>query len=80
MIYEVYKVEVKPFGEGKERKVMILQGEGQQNTEERVTMWSNHPDYQQVEVGQKYDWNMKKEDSGTPIPAHPGRTMLIVLF
>jgi len=72
MLYEIYKVEEVPFANGtKVRKQMVLQGDGQQNTEERVTLWSNHPDYVGAVVGAKFDWVMKKEDSGNPIPAHP---------
>ena len=58
---------------GKELKKLTLLPEGQQNTEPRVTMWSTHPDFNSVVAGGEVSGVLEKKDSGTPIPAHPGK-------
>lgn len=69
-IIEVSEITVTP--KGKELKKLILKGEGQNHLEERVTMWSDSPHWN-CKVGDEITATVDKKDSGTPIPAHPGK-------
>ena len=71
--FKVIDVEEQTTTGGKELKKLTLLPEGQQNTEPRVTMWSDHPDFNNVVAGGEVSGVLEKKDSGTPIPAHPGK-------
>jgi len=68
-VIEVSEITVTP--NGKELKKLTLKGEGQSHLEERVTIWSDHPLFNTLAVGQEISATIDKKDSGTPIPAHP---------
>jgi len=60
----------------KERKELVLKAEEAQNEEPRVTLWDNHPQYEEAKVGFEISGTLEKKDSGTPIPAHPEKNFV----
>lgn len=73
MKYKVYEMEEAVTRNGKPFKKCVLKGEGQQNTEPRVMVWSDFPDFEKVREGAVVEGHIEKKDSGVPIPAHPNR-------
>ena len=74
--FKVIDVEEQTTTGGKELKKLTLLPEGQQNTEPRVTMWSDHPDFNSVVAGGEVSGVLEKKDSGIPIPEHPGKNYI----
>tara|TARA_Y100000310_G_scaffold340486_1_gene436427 strand:+ start:544 stop:882 length:339 start_codon:yes stop_codon:yes gene_type:complete len=73
MQYKVYECEEQVTKTGKKLKKLVLKVEGQENTEPRVTLWEDHPEYAQAAAGGTINGVLEKKDSGVPIPAHPGK-------
>ena len=73
MQYKIYECDTVVSKNGKEFKKLVLKAEGQENTEPRVTLWSDHPQYAEAKSGGTINGTLEKKDSGTPIPAHPGK-------
>lgn len=71
MLYKIYECEVQTTKTGKELKKLVLKADDQENTEPRVTLWDNHPEYENAKVGGTINGTLDKKDSGIPIPAHP---------
>ncbi len=71
MQYKIYELDTVMSKNGKEFKKMVLKAEDATHTEERVTMWDNHPEYTTAKAGGTINGDLEKKDSGTPIPAHP---------
>jgi len=80
MLYKIYECEEKVTPNGKKLKKLVLKADGQENTEPRVTLWSNHPQYEEAQAGGTINGLLEKKDSGTPIPGRSGnyinRTLL----
>ncbi len=78
--FKVVDFEAQTTTGGMELKKLTLLPEGQQNTEPRVTMWSDHPDFNNVVAGGEVSGVLEKKDSGTPIPGrgrnYVNRTLL----
>ena len=75
-VIQVSEITVTPTG--KELKKLILKGENQSHLEERVTFWRENQFedkelWNNITVGQEIQGTVDKKDSGTPIPAHPGK-------
>lgn len=68
MQYKVYEVEAKVTPNGKHLKKLVLQGEGKQYPDKMVTMWSDHPLFGSVAVGQTIDVELDVKDSTKPNP------------
>lgn len=68
MNYKVYELEDKTTASGKALKKLVLQGEGKQYPDKNVTMWSDHPLFGTVAVGQSIDVELDVKDSTTPNP------------
>lgn len=68
MNYKIYECESKTTASGKELKKLVLQGEGKQYPDKNVTMWSDHPLFATVAVGQTIDVELDIQDSTTPNP------------
>jgi len=66
--YKVYECELKVTQTGKELKKLILQGEGKQYPDKNVTMWSDHPLFQTIAVGQEHELDLDIKDSKVPNP------------
>lgn len=45
-------------------------------TEPRVTVWEDSPLFSSIKNDAEIDGYIKKEDSGTPIPAHPNKNYI----
>lgn len=71
MIYKIRECEELVTPNGKKYKKMVLKSDDQQNEEPRVTVWSDHPEYEASRVGGTINGTIQKKDSGTPIPSHP---------
>ena len=80
MQYKVYECEEQVTKTGKKLKKLVLKVEGQENTEPRVTLWEDHPEYAQAAAGGTINGVLEKKDSGVPIPAHPGKIMSTELY
>lgn len=76
MEYKIYEMEELSKKDGGKYKKLLLKAEGQENTEPRVTLWDNHPEYAQAVAGGTINGTLEKKDSGTPIPAHPGKNYI----
>lgn len=77
MKYKIYECEtLMGKNSGKEFKKLVLKAEGQENTEPRVTLWDNHPQYAEAKSGGTINGTLEKKDSGTPIPAHPEKNYI----
>lgn len=68
MKYKVYELEDKVTGGGKALKKLVLQGEGKQYPDKNVTMWSDHPLFSTIAVGQTIEAEIQVTDSKTPNP------------
>jgi hypothetical protein len=68
MNYKVYELEDKTTASGKALKKLVLQGEGKQYPDKNVTMWSDHPLFDSVAVGQSIDVEIDVKESTTPNP------------
>lgn len=71
MLYKIYEVEEVVTKTGKPMKRCVLKGEGQENSEPRVAVWDNFPDFDKIVVGGTVNGIIDKKDSGIPIPTHP---------
>lgn len=71
MLYKIYEVEEAVTKAGKPMKRCVLKGENQENTEPRVAVWDNFPDFDKIVAGGTVRGIIDKKDSGIPIPAHP---------
>ena len=71
MQYKIRECEELVTPNGKKYKKMVLKSDDQQNEEPRVTLWSDHPEYEKATVGGTINGTMQKKDSGKPIPSHP---------
>jgi len=76
MKYKVYEVEELVTRTGKPYKKCVLKGEGQENSEPRVAVWNDFPDYEKIVAGAEINAYIEKVDSGTPIPAHPNKNYI----
>lgn len=65
-------MEVKATSTGKNPKKVTLESESG-STEPRTTIWEDDPSYESAIVGAYIEGTIDKKDSGTPIPAHPGK-------
>ncbi len=68
MKYKVYEVEDKMTQSGKALKKLVLQGEGKQYPDKNVTLWNNHPLFEEIAPGQTIDVEIDVQDSTTPNP------------
>lgn len=71
MKWKVIEVEDLVTKTGKPMKKCTLLGDGHERTEPRVAIWENFPEFDKVLKDATINGDLKKEDSGTPIPAHP---------
>ena len=70
-MYEVLKIEERSWekdGETNTMKSLMLEKEGSQYPTKNVALWSSHPDYNDVELGKKYDWKLDEKESTTKNP------------
>lgn len=65
--YKVYECEQKKTSTGKDLKKLVLQGEGDKYPLKNVTMWSNHPLFGEITVGQTVELEIEEKD-GAPNP------------
>lgn len=72
MKFQVYVVEQSYTKSGKSLKRMVLQGEGKQYPDKGVTMWEDHPLFNEVAPGQTIDVELDVKDSDKPNPNAPG--------
>lgn len=73
MKYKVYEVEEKTTATGKELKKVVLQGEGSQYPDRNVTVWKDHPQYDEFIAGAEVQGSIwKQEQEGTKNP-HNGK-------
>ncbi len=68
MNYKVYECEESTTKTGKSLKKLVLQGDGKQYPDKNVTMWSDHPLFNVVAVGQTIDVELDVKDSTVPNP------------
>lgn len=68
MNYKVYECEEIMTSTGKALKKLVLQGEGKQYPDKNVTMWADHPLYEDTVAGQTIDVELDVKDSTTPNP------------
>lgn len=68
MKYKVYECEDKTTTTGKALKKLVLQGEGKQYPDKNVTMWANHPLFEEIAAGQTIDVELDVKDSKEPNP------------
>ena len=73
MKYKVREVELLAKKDGGEYKKLVLKADDSPNEEPRVTLWDNHPEYENAIVGAYISGFLEKKQSDTPIPAHPGK-------
>lgn len=66
--YKVYEVEERMTPNGKALKKLVLQGEGKQYPDKNVTMWANHPLFEETISGSTIDVEIDVQDSKTPNP------------
>lgn len=66
--FKVYEVDARMTGTGKELKKLVLQGEGKQYPDKNVTMWSDHPLFNEIAPGQEIEAELLVEESKTPNP------------
>jgi hypothetical protein len=66
--YKVYEVEDRMTAGGKALKKLVLQGEGKQYPDKNVTMWADHPLFEDIAVGQSVELEIEVKDSTTPNP------------
>lgn len=74
--FKVIEVELKSTPNGKNLKKVTLKGEEQDHLEPRVTIWENHPEFKNAEVGADIKGVLEKKDSGKEIPDHPGKNYI----
>lgn len=68
MEYKVYEMEDKVTPNGKTLKKLVLQGTGKQYPDKNVTMWADHPLFEDLVIGQKIDVELDVKESTTPNP------------
>ncbi len=68
MQYKVYEVDEKMTRTGKAMKKLVLQGEGKQYLDKNVTMWADHPLFEDTVPGETIDVDLDIRDSATPNP------------
>lgn len=68
MKYKVYECEERATRNGGTLKKLVLQGEGKSYPDKNVTMWSDHPLYADIAVGQEIDVELEVKDSKTQNP------------
>ncbi len=68
MKYKVYECEEKLTATGKALKKLVLQGEGKQYPDKNVTMWADHPLFEDTVVGITIDVELDVKDSTAPNP------------
>jgi len=73
MLYKIYECEILAKRDGGQYKKLVLQAPDAQHPEKRVTLWDNHPQYEQAKAGGEISGFLEKKDSGTPIPDHAGK-------
>ena len=59
-------------GKAKEMKSLVLQADGAQYPTKNVALWSNHPLYAGIKVGDEIDVELDEKDSTTENPHKPG--------
>jgi len=65
--YRVYEIEDKTTSTGKALKKLVLQGIGKQYPDKNVTMWADHPLFEEIAAGQTIDVELEIKD-GAPNP------------
>ena len=70
--YKIYEVDHKTSARGTAYKKLVLQGKDDQHPTKNVTMFSDHPLFEDIAEGQTHDLDIHVEDSQTPNPKAPG--------
>lgn len=65
MKYKVYEVEDKMTNTGKALKKLTLQGDGKQYPDKNVTMWADHPLFEDIAAGQTVDIELDVQDGAS---------------
>lgn len=65
---ECYKAEVTQTKTGKTLKKLVLQESGAQYPMKNVTLWANHPLYEDIEAGWSGELEIETKDSEVPNP------------
>lgn len=74
--YKIFEVEEKTTQSGKQLKKLVLQREGAQYPIKNVTIWGDHPLYDQAVPGGELSCEINETDSGTPNPNAPGKNYI----
>jgi hypothetical protein len=76
MKYTVIEAETLVSKKGNQYKKLTVKAEDADHLEPRTTMFNSHPDFDKAIVGAVINGDLVKEDSGTPIPAHPEKNYI----
>lgn len=74
--YKVYEAEDKISAKGNAYKKLVLQEPDASYPVKGVTMFANHPLFEDIAPGQTVELEISEEDSGTPNPKAPGKNFI----